>query len=214
MSILNLKGYLPIVIITVLNIVILFVRNSIVGNTTYNFLLFNLFLGFVPLLVALILSGVKNKINNFLLFLGCGLWLLFYPNSTYMITDLIHIEPNEQAVVYDTLIIFSISILSLFFGFFSLRIIHDLLIPHIGHKWVNVLIIGAIVLSSFGIYLGRVLRLNSWDLFTNPGKVVSDILGHLWPINENPATYYMIILFSFIQFVILSLTKELDIERN
>lgn len=213
MSRLNNSTYLTLGVVSITNIAILLIRNAIVKDSAYNFLLFNLFLGVIPLLTSLIALYYNKTIRLIPLCILSGLWLLFYPNAPYMITDLIHVQAGSQTVVYDTLIIFSISILSLFYGFFSLKIIHDIWIQHFSKKLAYIFVSISILLASFGIYLGRILRLNSWDLFTEPWKVISDIAAHLWPPNENPSTYYIIILFTIIQGFILYLTRDLDFDK-
>lgn len=189
-------------------VVLLFLRNSIVGNNDYNFLLWNLFLGIIPFLIAFLIDIFYTKLNTFLFLVGSGIWLLFYPNAPYMISDLIHVDKNSSIVLYDTLIIFSLSILSLFFGFYSLKLIYTILKKKINKKLAIFSIGACILLSSFGIYLGRILRLNSWDVFTKPLQTASTILEHLFPITKNPTTYIIILLFSFIQCMVLYLIKD------
>ncbi|WP_461147613.1 DUF1361 domain-containing protein [Spirosoma pulveris] len=196
--------------ITGFNFLVLFIRNLVLANNEYNFLIWNLFLGFTPLLIAIILFELKVKKINVFFVSGSILWLLFYPNAPYMISDLIHVDKTSSLVVYDALIIFSFAMLSVFYGFYSLKIMHQLYTRLIGTKVANGLVTLSILLSSFGIYLGRVLRLNSWDLFTNPLSVIEKIVSHLFPIGNNPATYVTIILFSSIQFILLIMTKNID----
>jgi uncharacterized membrane protein len=190
-------------VVTLVNIAILFIRNYVESNTVYNFLLWNLFLGFVPFLVAYILRlfEVRMKLMPYLFF--NGLWLLFYPNAPYMMTDLIHVQARSTTVIYDTLIIYSISTLSLFYGFYSLKWVAEIWQKRFSKRTAIWLLVASIVLSGLGNYLGRILRLNSWDLFTHPGRVFLDIWHHLWPISSNQVTYYIVGLFTLIQLMIL-----------
>ncbi len=197
------RNIIVLIAVSLINLLILFIRNRVTDDTTYNFLLFNLFLGFLPLLFAFILYQFSAKFKTWMVMAGSFIWLLFYPNAPYMLTDFIHVNAQSTSVIYDALIIFSISILSLFYGFYSLKIIHLIWYSRYNRKVANAVILFSILLSSFGIYLGRILRLNSWDLFTKPFKVMADIFGHLWPVSENPSTYYIILLFSVIQVIFL-----------
>jgi uncharacterized membrane protein len=190
-------------VVTLINLAMLFTRNMIEGNTHYNFLIWNLFLGFVPFLVAYILLIFNAKIKIFIFLILNGIWLLFYPNAPYMMTDLIHVQSQSSTVIYDTLIIYSISTLSLFFGFYSLRWIVELWEQRYSRRIAILVLIISIVLSGLGNYLGRILRLNSWDIFTHPGKVFLDVWHHLWPISSNHVTYYILALFTIIQLLIL-----------
>jgi len=203
-------GMKGLIIITIVNLLILWTRNLIVGNVTYNFLMFNLFLGVIPITIAYAAANFLKKSKSWIILVVSGLWLLFYPNAPYMITDLIHVEPSSNIVIYDTLIIFSFAILSLFYGFISIKLIHDIWVSKFSVSIAGSMVVFTILISSFGIYLGRILRLNSWDLFTNPMKVFGDIFDHLWPITDNPQTYYIILLYTFIQGFVLLLTIELD----
>src|SRR4051812_31496941 len=110
-------------LVTVFDLVILLIRNMVEQTSTYNFLLWNLFLAFVPLAIAWIIHFALNKVSKIIIVIGSIVWLMFYPNAPYMISDLIHVNSASTNVLYDTLIIFSFSILALFYGFYSLKII-------------------------------------------------------------------------------------------
>ncbi len=205
----NQKKYLTtLVISTICCVSLLLIRNAVVGNKDYNFLLWNLFLAIVPFIVAFLLEIFYKKLNTLFLIVGGCLWILFYPNAPYMVSDLIHVDKASSIVLYDTLIIFSLSILALFFGFYSLRLIYVIIKRKKNHKFALSVIGFCILLSSFGIYLGRILRLNSWDVFTKPIQTATIIFEHLFPITKNPTTYAVIILFSFVQFMVLYLVRD------
>lgn len=205
------RNYLVILaLFTAFCLVCLVIRNAVEGNTVYNFLLWNLFLAFLPLLMAWILYFLAGKINKVLIIIASLAWLLFYPNAPYMISDLIHVNNTNALVLYDTLIIFSFSMLALFYGFYSLKIIHFIYRQVTSKRVAHLVIVFSLLLSSAGIYLGRILRLNSWDLFTHPLQTMETIFGHLWPVGKNPTTYVIILLFSLIQFFLLILIKDMD----
>ncbi len=209
-KIISIKYIKVLFLFTIFCFLFLLIRNKVEGNTNYNFLVWNLFLGFVPFFLAFLLKIFEEKVNNLVTILACGLWLLFYPNSPYMITDLIHVPSTSTTVIYETLFIFSFSMLSLFFGFYSLKLIQVVLYKKTSRKITNAVIIASLLLSSFGIYLGRILRLNSWDVFTEPFKTFTIIFEHLFPIYKNPVTYIIIILFTIIQYLLLELMQDLD----
>lgn len=142
-------------------------------SSTGFFLAWNLFLAWMPLFIILITRRlfIKTK-NTFVAFFGIILWLLFFPNSPYIITDLKHIGHLQNSLVwFDSLGIFSCAITGFLVGLYSLRIAHQLV-----NQYFNVffswLIIGFFsLISGFGVYLGRYLRFNSWDLFTHPFRL-------------------------------------------
>lgn len=200
--------------ISVISIAAFFVRNMVIGDSNYNFLLWNLFLGLVPLLFAICVKNFEAKLGAPLFWLGCGLWLLFYPNAPYMISDFIHVNQQESYVLYDALMIFNIAMLSTFYGLYSLKIIYDVITIRYHSRLAFAVIIGSVVLAAFGVYLGRVLRLNSWDLFTKPGATIEMILGHLFPFSANPQTWALVTIFSFLQLFLIVLIYGLNTNLN
>src|SRR5215208_3975831 len=114
----QLPGYVrPIVILTIANMLVLVSRNIIVGDTFFNFLKSNLFIGSFPvILIAFLMDMYSARFKPVLFWLCTAVWVLFYPNAPYMISDLIHDsqdpnDVNQIRVIYDTLIIFSIAML-------------------------------------------------------------------------------------------------------
>jgi uncharacterized membrane protein len=196
--------------VTGFNLLLLAIRSAFVSMPDFHFLLWNLFLAFLPMLFAWLAFLFVHNINTIFTLLLMLLWLLFYPNAPYMISDMIHTDPGSRYVLYDAMILFSFAILALYYGFYSLKIIHRLLLLKVARKTALLLIILSIIFSSAGIYLGRVLRLNSWDFFTRPLYVGKLIFTHLLPVNKNPTTYVIIFLFSAIQFILLLLARDLD----
>ncbi len=226
---LNLPNYVKIVaIMTIVNVLILFVRNKIVGDSIFNFLLSNLFSGFLPLLFAFLIHRFYDKLSNFFFWIGTFLWFLFYPNSPYMISDLIHdsSDPKDailpDLIVFDTLIIFSIALLSIFMGFISLKIMYNIFREKYSKKFAKIALTFTLVLSCLGFYMGRVLRaaahagnLYSWDFLLHPIKVFKEVWAALFPVGEHIYAYLMMILFGIVQFMLLLMMKDVgDFEAD
>jgi uncharacterized membrane protein len=132
-------------------------------------LIWNLFLAWVPMFLALIARRLNKKDMHISTFLFLGLWLLFFPNAPYIITDLVHLDHLPSHLWwFDSLGIFIAAFTGLVIGIYSLNIVHVLFHKYLGALKAWILILASIALSSFGIYLGRFSRFNSWDLFTNP----------------------------------------------
>jgi uncharacterized membrane protein len=109
-----------------------------------------------------------------------NIWLLFFPNAPYIITDLIHLnERYNPAAWYDILLLFSSALNGLLLGFYSLYLVHNKLRVQLSERMTWLLVFGFSVLSGYGIYLGRVLRWNSWDLFVHPITLVKQSLFQL-----------------------------------
>ncbi len=227
----SIPRYIKILLIfTALNLVILAIRNSIVGDQMFDFLKSNLFSGIMPLIIALLMRQFNKRLNTALFLAVSLVWLIFYPNSPYMISDLIH--PHEESldqiyptlIVYDTFIVFSIAMLSLFYGFISLKIIFSMFKDRFGSQKAHYFIVFSLILSCLGFYIGRELKsgtdfgngyLYSWQLFTEPVFILKTIWGHLFPIKEHMDAYYMMALFGFVQYQMLIMMKDVrDIEES
>lgn len=214
---------------TLANLVILAIRNTIVGDGMFNFLKSNLLSGIAPFVIAVGLQYFHVKMNNLWFIAGSMVWLLFYPNSPYMISDLIH--PHEEVkdaqiqhlIVYDTFIVFSIAMLSVFHGFVSLKLMFNLFRSRFGERWAHVAILFSLVLSCLGFYMGRALVsemklgngfLYSWEVFLEPMYILKTVWNALFPISENLHVYAMMGLFGFVQYQLLIMMKDVsDIEE-
>ncbi|MCB8944912.1 MAG: DUF1361 domain-containing protein [Ardenticatenaceae bacterium] len=159
-----------------LSVSMLAVRISYAGYPTYIFLVWNLFLAWLPFLLALMAYELRQRLW-LLLPLG-SLWLLFLPNAPYMITDLMHLHISKLVPVwYDAIMIFSFALTGLLLGFLSLYLMQALVVRRFGWRvgWLFVVMI--LGLSGLGVYIGRFLRWNSWDVFTNPLTVLHSLLN-------------------------------------
>lgn len=171
------------------------------SNITYFFLAWNLFLAWVPVFFAWLWryrlqDKPLKKWKSFVMF--C-LWLLFFPNSPYIITDSVHLNIRFNPSVWsDTLLLFSCAFAGLVVGLYSLYIVHKILERsfNAAHTWL--IITGSLILTGFGIYLGRVQRWNSWDLFSNPANLMMDVFEQM----SNPAAINMTVGFSILLFII------------
>ena len=147
------------------------------GHLTFAFLTWNLFLAVLPLYFSH-KAGTANSRRSGWLF--AALWLLFFPNAMYIITDLFHLrERGDIPLWYDLLLILSAALNGVVLGFISLRKIERWMVGYIDKKYLSVLIFVILVLCGYGIYLGRYERWNSWDIITNPVSLASEIFYHV-----------------------------------
>jgi uncharacterized membrane protein len=141
--------------------------------TKFVFLAWNLFLAAIPLGFAVLLSKIERWRLATPFISG---WLLFFPNAPYVLTDLLHLHPRSGIPVwYDLLMLLSFALVSLWMGFQSLQLVQVWIArkSSLLMAWSFVGI--CLMLSGFGIYLGRFLRWNSWDIVSNPGSLLGDI---------------------------------------
>jgi len=158
------------------------------GTRGFAFLLWNLLLAWIPLVAAVALYDRDRRGRGGvagLLALG-GIWLLFYPNAPYIVTDLIHLVEHPSALLwFDLVLIATCAWTGLLLGFVSLSLVQSVVrrrtSPIIGWSFV----VGATGLAAFGIYLGRFLRWNSWDVLTDPHRLFYDI----WDRIVNPLSH-------------------------
>ena len=139
-------------------------------------LVWNIILAWLPLGFAL-LAGRSRGSRRY--FFACAfLWLLFLPNSPYLVTDLVHLKPRPPVPLwFDILLVQSFVLTGLLLGFLSIYLMHRLVSHSYGWKigWLFTFVI--LGLTGFGIYLGRFERWNSWDLFLSPFELTRYICG-------------------------------------
>ena len=148
-------------------------RVQFTGSERFFYLLYNLALAVIPLGFSSAMVHLRVARIRWFLF---PLWLLFFPNAPYLLTDLIHLRPTEESPLwFDWLFILSCALTGAIIGLVSLRQVHRILEIRFGPEraWIAITLI--FPLTAFGIYLGRFPRWNSWDLLTRPGKVMSQI---------------------------------------
>jgi uncharacterized membrane protein len=113
------------------------------------------------------------------LVLGGVFWLLLFPNAPYLITDFIHLgESHTVPMWFDILTIFTSAWAGLQFGFYSLLHVERILQLYYKVRTVHLMLLPILLFSSFGIYLGRFLRFNSWDILAAP----QDLASAIWRI--------------------------------
>jgi uncharacterized membrane protein len=141
-------------------------------ETHYAFLIWNLFLAWVPMFFALLAREHQKEDANprwrFLAFGGA--WLLFFPNAPYIFTDIIHLTRFYSHFWIDLMLILINALTGLVIGFVSLYIMQSVVRRMAGELASWIFIAAVTALSGFGICLGRFLRLNSWDIIA-PGKM-------------------------------------------
>lgn len=145
------------------------------GEYRFLFLVWNLFLAWVPLAISGCLKNPKQHWTKQMAFFT--VWLLFFPNGLYVVTDLIHLHSNSTVPLwFDAVLLFTAAITSLIMAFASLRNIEVFLLKRFSEKAVQLMTMTILFLGSFGVYLGRFLRWNSWDIINNPVELMSQVV--------------------------------------
>jgi uncharacterized membrane protein len=156
----------------------LLLRFVCAGTLHFAGLLLNLFLAWIPLWLALLIRRMPSGRSRVWFWSALGLWILFFPNAFYLVTDLIHAREFGRDGIYrwfDMLMVTAFACGGIFLGSLSLYLMHLFVRQRFGWRAGWVFAGGMLALGSFGIYLGRFLRLNSWDVIARPFKLVGDI---------------------------------------
>jgi uncharacterized membrane protein len=184
--------------------VVLYIAGAVSNHdAAFSYLPTNLLLAWVPLVLALWLERtLRHHIWSSWYALGVTvLWLVFLPNTFYMISDFIHL--NEAArvdLLYDVVLFTSFICNGFILGFLSLYVIHWELARRVSKYTALALIEAVLFLCSFAIYIGRELRWNSWDLLANPASLLVDISDKL----INPKNHPQLLATTLSFFILLS----------
>ncbi len=148
----------------------------------YWFLIGNLALAWVPFVfaaVAYTLASARRAVLYALIVVAAMVWLVFFPNAPYILTDFLHLGSMGDIVPgwYDVLMLFWFAWTGLLLGVVSLYLMHDIVARAFGGAAGWAFVFAAAFLGSFGIYLGRFLRWNSWDLLRRPMPLAGELYG-------------------------------------
>ena len=169
------------------------IQSFLFGKFTYLFFVWNLFLAAIPLYISSFLLQAQKKNIHYLLFI---IWILFFPNALYIITDLLHLkERNNVPLWFDVLLIFSAAINGLLMAFISLYQVDLFLQTKFNIQKTKLILYACLFISSFGIYVGRFLRWNSWDIFFNPFQFSLEIIQPFINPFHHPRTWGVTITF-------------------
>ncbi len=170
------------------------------GHPMYLFLVWNIFLAWIPLGFALYGSQSKSKWIATGAFLA---WLLFFPNSHYILTDIFHLKARHGIPLwYDLLVLLLSSWTGAMLGFLSLLEVHHVLRRYFSRAVTWISIVCLFGLESFGIYTGRYLRFNSWDIIADPFNLFNYFLDVISNPYANKGIYKFTICFTV--FLLLS----------
>lgn len=140
-------------------------------NLHYTFFLWNLLIAFVPYIISKqLLKCYELGIKAFFLILA---WLIFFPASLYLFTDLLQIHKTDNfSFLYDVIFFSSFAFTGLLPGLLSLKHVETFLKKHVPALFVKLSVLFFIFLSSYSIYLVRFLHLKSWNVISDFKKML------------------------------------------
>lgn len=200
----NLRIKIPkqIIILLALAIILNLLRVVLFNNTTFLYMFWNIFLALIPFLISSIILLNVNK-SNFLKpqsLISLFIWFLFLPNTFYVLTDFIHLGRIYGVPVwYDIFVLFSSTTVSLLMGLYSLRHLEEICQLKFSKRLTSAILIIVILFASFGVYLGRFLRFNSWDFFVSH----SSLFLNIWQIFTKENNYVNVYSYTFTFFLFI-----------
>ena len=183
--IISMEGLFSLVLLLILSLVAVFFHLvRILFKAPVDFSMdWNLFLSWIPLIIAFIANNLNKRYGKIpvIIFLLSLIWLAFFPNAPYMITDISHlaVDLRRDLTWHDTIMLFFYAEVSLFNGLVSLYWIHQAWRQVYNRNFSTILLLTSLPLAGFGVYLGRVRRMNSWDIIHDPKLILDHVFQSL-----------------------------------
>ena len=143
----------------------------------YNFswMIYNSFLALIATGLGFLIFLVNGKFLKIVIGL---LWFIFLPNTIYIFTDLEHFIKQWHQVGHAFLplltlqytVFEAVGIITFLFAFFPFEKIIKITKFFKSHTILSLILFNFLI--AFGMVLGRVERINSWDVFANPSAVI------------------------------------------
>ena len=187
---------------------LLLVRFVYAQTPDYRFYIWNTFLAAIPYVISTQLLKLKKMNSAAIVFLVA--WLLFFPNAPYMITDIFHYEERPPVPFwYDVLLVISAAWNGLILGMVSLMNVENFLSRHIKPLLVKFIVFTSLLLCGYGIFIGRFLRFNSWNILTDPGYLAYTSAHHVLLPQRYPKLWVFTVLFAALLSIIYFTLKKL-----
>ena len=199
------------------------------GRLLFIFMIWNLFLAYIPYALSTWLTArycspdgrwpeaggarlpqangarsslTRRRVSQLLLIVLSLVWLLFIPNTFYILTDLYHLTDHGKTSRipewYDLVLILSFAWNGLLLGILSVRHMEKLFMPRASVLAGWLFVYPIMMLNALGVYTGRYLRYNSWDIISDPFELLADILDMIIHPFRNHPVWMMILCFSIL----------------
>jgi uncharacterized membrane protein len=197
-----LRLFPPLIFATVVCAAMLLLRSVWSGHPRFGGFFGNLILAWIPLGLTVAIHWLRAAAvprRRWLWF--CAVcWFLFFPNASYIVTDMVHLGKYARDGVpkwFDIVLIMAHACTGLFLGCVSLGEMETLVRARVGARMGWAFSAGMLALASFGIYLGRFLRLNSWDVFVRPWRIAEKVSGLAEPSQAVEVLAFSMVFFLF-----------------
>lgn len=180
MSMLYRKERTTLFLLLSYSILLLLCRATLTQSIYLFFLVWNTFLGIIPLLISSYIHFTGELLSKTKLVMLLLIWLVFLPNSFYIITDVVHLPKSSKHLFWlDATIILSCAITGFYAGFISINQISQVVQLKYAIKIQQWHLVLLAILSGFGIYIGRILRFNSWDIILQPTYLIETLFQQI-----------------------------------
>lgn len=188
-------------------LVLLIIRVVKTQHFSFFFLIWNLFLAWIP---YWLISHYNKAQTSFKQFMIIGLTILFLPNAPYILTDLFHLTKNLLAPMwFDLILILGFSLSGLIFFILTVERLFNILAPFFKSDLLFRCVKFLIVLSNgYGIYLGRYLRFNSWDIISNPDGLVLRVYHSIFDPGNYKETLAITITFTIFLYLVFEIYES------
>jgi uncharacterized membrane protein len=196
--------FYPLVVSSVLAIGLFAGRVYLYHTYTFGFLVWNLILAWLPYVWSVWAASIHRRYPRrwWSLLVPGALWLLFFPNAPYILTDFLHLYQRPPVPLwYDIGLLASFAWAGCFLAVASLSMMHTIIKDYVGQRVSWLFVLAILGLSGLGIYVGRFLRWNSWDLVLYPNDVLYDIGHRLIHPFRNLQAYGVTLMFAAFLFV-------------
>lgn len=198
--------------VTLAVVVLLIARGHYEPGLVRGYLVWNLFLAWIPYVCARAIWRLGRGSTPLPLLLPLlAVWLVFLPNAPYLVTDIVHLHRHAQgmALVVEVALFSTVGLAGVLLGVASVQPVHRIVAVRYGAFAARAFPPLIAVAVAFGVYLGRVQRWNSWDFVQAPGQLFDATWGLLSHPIAHPRAYAGIALFSLAFLVVYSvLTAE------
>jgi len=199
-----------VILCTSFSLALIGIRVAYTGDLLFLFLIWNLFLAFVPYWLSGWMSRNMKYKSKWNFFVCVFAWLLFIPNAFYIITDLFHLDMNIGVPLwFDLALLLGFAWNGLLVGIISIRQMEKLFETYFNKKFDLLFVIPVMFLNGLGVYVGRYLRFNSWDAIINPLQLVQDMIYLFIHPLRSRFDWSMIICYSLLLTLIYVSVKRL-----
>ena len=183
-------------VLTIICFALFVFRFIYTGSMFFMFLNWNLFLAFIPwALTSLMVLKPNYQKKPIVVYVLLVAWLIFFPNAPYILTDLFHLRLRySMPMWFDLVLILSFAWTGLLFGLLSLWDIEKIMARFMKRVWVISISTALLFIGSFGVYIGRYLGWNSWNVINEPYRLMNDIGTRIINPIDHPGAWGMTVV--------------------